>query len=134
MREGSFVVEYVEYNPLDYANLTKSVVQELMGRGPYTPPLQEAFPGAGVYALFYTGEFSPYAPFKSPGALDPIYVGKAVPAGARKGSVSGRDGLGTPLYDRIAEHVRSIDWATNLRREDFLCRFLVVTPLWITMA
>lgn len=125
---------YREYNPLDYQNLTINLVRELMSRGPHPLPLQRVFPGAGVYSLFYTGAFPPYAPVRSPDARLPIYVGKAVPAGARTGRVTGARALGRPLYARLDEHTRSIQAASNLRIEDFLCRFLVITPLWITMA
>jgi hypothetical protein len=38
------------------------------------------------------------------------------------------------LHSRLEEHTRSIQATSNLRIEDFLCRFLVVTLLWITMA
>lgn len=128
------MAEYQEYNPLDYENLTKNIVQELMNRGPYVLPLAQNFPGAGVYALFYVGDFPPYAPIRSTNACHPIYVGKAVPAGGRKGLSSGGRTVGRPLYGRITEHFGSIQAAQNIRTEDFLCRFLIVTPLWITMA
>lgn len=122
-----------EYNPLDYANLTKSCVEELMKRGPYGLPLKERFAGSGVYALFYAGDFPPYAPVQSPDARNPIYVGKAVPKGARKGG-GAATAIGNPLHARLGNHATSIDSAKNLRLEDFTCRYLVVTPLWITMA
>ena len=121
-----------EYNPLDYANLTKNCVQELMTRGPYPLEFPEFFPGAGVYALFYTGNLSFYKPIRSPHAKWPIYVGKAVPAGARKGAKS--IGPARALFQRLREHRDSIEDASNLRVDDFVCRYLVVTPLWITMA
>jgi len=121
-----------EYNPLDYANLTKSCVEELMRRGPFELPLTERFAGAGVYALFYRGDFSPYSGVRSDDATLPIYVGKAVPPGARKGAKTRRPH--SSLLDRIAQHVKSINATSSLRVEDFTCRFLVVTPLWITMA
>lgn len=73
---------YAEYNPLDYDNLTLNCVRELMSRGPYTLPFQHPFPGAGVYALFYTGDLPTYTLLRSPEAAQPIYVGKAVPPGA----------------------------------------------------
>lgn len=120
-----------EYNPLDYENLTRNCVQELMRRGPYSLPLAP-FDGAGVYALFYAGRDPDYRPACSPEATEPIYVGKAVPAGARKGGIG--TGGANALWKRIYEHVQSIEAASNLDLRDFLCRYLVVTPLWITMA
>lgn len=97
-----------QYNPLDYANLTKNCVRELMARGPW--PLAsipgKPFQGAGVYALFYAGNMPAYQPVKSPDADWPIYVGKAVPRGARKGQVGGADT--SPLHGRLKEHYGSI--------------------------
>ena len=37
--------DYGEYNPLDYDNLTRNCVQELLTRGSYTLPI-EPFDGA----------------------------------------------------------------------------------------
>ncbi len=122
------------YNPLDYDNLTLNLVRELLTRGPYPVPPGKAFAGAGVYALFYNGDFEPYARLRSPAADVPIYVGKAIPAGGRKGQASGANAAGQSLFGRLIEHARSIDAATNLNLADFACRYLVVTPLWISMA
>jgi hypothetical protein len=121
-----------EYNPLDYDNLTKNCVQELMRRGPYPLDFPEPFTGAGVYALFYTGDLDIYRPIRSPKATWPIYVGKAVPPGARKGAKSA--GPSKALYARLREHSDSIEVGEGLELEKFLCRYLAVTPLWITMA
>jgi hypothetical protein len=120
-----------EYNPLDYENLTKSCVEELMRREPVRLPLKKKVTGAGIYALFYDGDLPVYQSLCSPEALHPIYVGKAVPSGARKGLPS--QTKGSPLYNRLKQHTRSIE-ATNLEIEHFICRYLIVTPLWITMA
>jgi len=126
------VTDIDEYNPLDYENLTRNLVRELLRRGPFPLPLQNVFHGSGVYALFYDGEFMPYRAIRSPDAVFPIYVGKAVPEGARKGRRMTRPSRA--LHRRLCEHYESINQATNLRIQDFSCRFLVVTPLWITMA
>jgi len=120
-----------EYNPLDYDNLTKNCVQELMTRGPFIFPMAR-FQGSGVYALFYTGGLAFYSSLRSPDAVLPIYVGKAVPPGARKGLSGGTRSFS--LFGRLTEHMHSIGSAVNLEVADFLCRYLVVTPLWITMA
>jgi hypothetical protein len=121
-----------EYNPLDYTNLTRNCVEQLMRRGPFDLPLGRGFPGAGVYALFYRGDAKIYAKIRSPDATWPIYVGKAVPPGARKGGAASSGAHA--LHDRLTEHTKSIEAATNLAIADFTCRYLVVTPLWITMA
>ena len=121
------------YDPLDYDNLTVNLVRELMSRPPVDLPLPDRFPGPGVYALFYDGDYGPYGTLRSTDATQPIYVGKAVPPGARKGG-SAPDESEPMLHRRIGEHVRSLEAAENLRLADFTCRHLVVVPLWITMA
>lgn len=121
------------YNPLDYEKLTGNLIRALMEREPVSLPLPERFPGPGVYALFYTGDFPAYSRIRSEDVRTPIYVGKAVPPGARKGGVE--DNLQSPtLYKRIHEHVASIQSADNLELKDFLCRYMTVVPLWITVA
>jgi len=121
------------YDPLEYSNLTINLVRELMSRGPYRLPLSNSFSGPGVYALFYSGNHEAYQKFTSPDASKPLYVGKAVLPGARKGGAAGQ-GSKTSLHGRIKEHVQSIVAAENLDIADFTCRYLVVVPLWITMA
>jgi hypothetical protein len=120
------------YNPLDYDNLTENLVRELMSRRPRDLPLSAPFDGPGVYALFYRGDFEHYATLCSPKADKPIYVGKAEPSGGRKGIT--KTGASRALYNRIKDHCDSISATQNLRIEDFQCRYLIVVPLWITMA
>ena len=123
----------VPFNPLDYGNLTKNFVDELMARGPFKLPLDRPFLGVGVYALFYTGDDHVYEQFRSSDSTDPIYVGKAAAAGARKGDKD--EMLATAqLYRRLVQHTTSIQAVENLSIEDFRCRYLVVEPLWVAMA
>ena len=44
-------------------------------------------------------------------------------------------GIGTEsrLYSRIRKHADSIDNATNLARDDFRCRYLLVDDIWIPL-
>ena len=120
------------YDPLDYENLARSVVQTLL-EGPERPlPPQESFEGSGVYAIYYHGAFQGYSRLVAAHPVPPIYVGKAVPSGARKG---GRQALGgRELHQRLKQHSRSIEEAENLELRDFTCRYLVVVPVWITLA
>src|SRR5471032_1999448 len=80
------------------------------------------FYGAGVYAIYYRGDFAPYSALK--GIDHPIYVGKADPANpSAKDAVS----QGTKLSARLNEHARSIrKAASTLNINDFDCRFLIV--------
>ncbi len=80
------------------------------------------FYGAGVYAIYYRGDYGPYAALKEKD--HPIYVGKADP-----GNPSAKDaiGQGTKLSARLNEHARSIRKAhATLDIMDFDCRFLIV--------
>lgn len=79
------------------------------------------FYGSGVYAIYYTGELDTYAPIS--GTETPIYVGKADPVGNAKNLVE----QGTKLADRLIEHRRSIERASDtLNVADFECRALAV--------
>lgn len=128
--------EIIPFNPLDKANLGASVTEALLARP--AVPLAELteFRGAGVYALYYAGNFKPYRALAKPdvdGARRaPIYVGKAVPAGSRKGGVLDIK-PGRVLFNRLSEHAESVRAATNLNIGDFSCRFLVVDDIWIPL-
>lgn len=123
------------YNPLDKRNLGVSTATALLSSAVHRLP-PEKFIGAGVYALYYKGDFDPYsrlAALNSNGFNVPIYVGKAVPAGARKGGLGMDVDHGLALYNRLNEHYSSINDANNLNVEDFFCRFLVVDDIWIPL-
>lgn len=92
--------------------------------------------GAGIYALYYTGNFPLYAPLvdvQSPKRGGPIYVGKAIPKGGRKGGLSKDSAQGTALRDRLAIHATSIAGASNLELHHFYFRALVVDDIWIPL-
>jgi len=125
------------FNPLDKQNLGESVAESLLNTEAQPLP-PSRFIGAGVYAIYYTGPFFAYARLAEAnrkGQLSyPIYVGKAVPAGVRKGGLGSETVHGQVLYRRLAEHAESIKAAQNLDVEDFYCRFLVVDDIWIPLA
>ena len=118
-------------------------------------PPADRFPGAGVYAIYYGGNFESYnhiTAANQKGAKTPIYVGKAVPPGWRVGRTA-RDGRNVrPLHNRLDEHAGSINDAENLNIGDFCCQFMILdgsasdlisaceaqlirqfTPLWNTI-
>ena len=125
------------YNPLDKMNLGRSVAEALL-LCPVASLTQTAdLAGAGVYAIYYTGGFEAYAPVAEKNAdsnfHQPIYVGKAVPKGARKGGLAFDASKGRALRDRLRQHAASIDEATNLDLGDFHFRSLVVDDIWIPL-
>lgn len=125
------------YNPLDKINLGRSVAEALLAST--VLPLEQTgeLIGAGVYAIYYVGDFPPYKPIaernRGNAFSQPIYVGKAVPKGARKGGLSFDASKGRPLRDRLRVHAASIRDAENLRIEEFYYRSLVVDDIWIPL-
>ena len=126
------------YNPLDRVNLARSVEQALLDEPLSELPPGGSFPGAGMYALYYLGGFPAYAPIAPPatelGGI-PIYVGRAIPRGARAG-IGGLLATTTEavLYQRLAQHAASLHQAENLSLDDFRCRYLVVDDIWVPLA
>jgi len=114
-----------------------SVAEALLSRDSVPLASLKRFKGAGIYAIYYTGDFEVYrslSQINKRGKLKvPIYVGKAVPAGARKGGFGLDSKPTTALYSRLVEHAESIDLATNLKLGDFYCRYLVVDDIWIPL-
>ncbi|HNQ05168.1 MAG TPA: Eco29kI family restriction endonuclease [Thiobacillaceae bacterium] len=129
--------DIVPFNPLDKRHLGESVANALLTR-PIKPITElQPFVGAGVYAIYYTGEFPAYrviAERNRGGVWSlPIYVGKAVPAGSRKGGAGLGDRPGQVLYKRLREHLESIEAVQNLDSQDFGCRYLTVDDIWIPL-
>lgn len=120
-----------EYDPLDYENLARSVVDALLTAEPVSLP-PERFVGAGVYAIYYNGALD----YIADGASDvrPVYVGKADPPGGRRGARSVAQVNTRPLYERLNQHSNSISQAVNLDISNAFCRYLVVVPVWIGLA
>jgi hypothetical protein len=130
----------VTYNPLDKENLAKSVANAFLAR-PMTGFPAERFQGAGVYALYYTGQHHPYDLYEPLKVLDaispqsiPIYIGRSVSQGARKGKKKFNDPPGPVLYNRLRVHSASIAQAINLDVEDFLCRYIIIDEIWVPLA
>jgi len=62
----------------------------------------------------------------------PIYVGKAVPPGARKGGFGLGTARGPAIFKRLTEHAISIK-VTELKIGDFYCQYLVSEDIWIPL-
>lgn len=128
--------QVIPFNPLDKKNLGASVAEALLTKEVHPLDNLPVFDGAGIYAIYYTGTFPAYqqlSRLSNDGKfLLPIYVGKAVPAGARVGADLELS-PGKVLHKRLKEHAQSIKAAENLDIEDFYCRFLVVDDIWIPL-
>ena len=125
------------FNPLDKRNLAESVARAMLQRK-ISPLPPSPFVGAGIYAIYYTGKFPLYEKIAKMNRGDkfaqPSYVGKAVPAGARKGGFGLGEEPGQALYKRLCDHAKSVTEAGNLNAGDFFCRFLAVDDIWIPLA
>lgn len=124
------------FNPLDKTNLARSVRDHLLKR-PAIELTPGRFIGAGIYTIYYVGDFPAYQRIAKIEPNEekaiPIYVGKAVPSGSRKGGYELGANPGEVLYRRLSEHASSIESAHNLRLADFRCRYLLVDDIWIPL-
>ncbi len=124
------------YSPLDERTVADTLVRELERRACGPLPPDDPFEGAGIYAVYYTGDFPLYkqlGDLNSSKCVLPIYVGKASPKGTRKGLIDLDAPVGSVLYSRLCEHADSIRATTDLRIQDFRCRFLVTSVMWLTL-
>lgn len=127
----------IPFNPLDKRNLGESVADALLTRDPGPLPPPKRFLGVGVYAIYYVGDFPLYRFLaelnRGKENERPIYVGKAVPKGARKGGFGLGASAGSALYSRLREHARSIEAIETLKVADFYCRYLIADDIWIPL-
>ncbi|NNU26785.1 Eco29kI family restriction endonuclease [Isoptericola sediminis] len=127
------------FNPLAIDNLAESIVTRLVLSDAVPLAKVGTFQGAGCYAIYYTGDNLPHpayvdlAALNTPdGLLHPMYVGKAIPKGGRKGvdiKVAGTKALSS----RLGQHRKSVEAATNLSIDDFYARWLVLDDVWIPL-
>jgi hypothetical protein len=134
------------YNPLAKQSLGVSVREALLQQPVQAMPkllvksnkrYVNRFLGAGIYAIYYTGDFVAYKQVAEQNREEkfaaPIYVGKAVPEGARKGGVLDTTKDTDALFDRLKIHAQTIEQVTNLELNDFHFRYLVVDDIWIPL-
>ncbi len=124
------------FNPLDKRNLGKSVVDALLIRPEKPLGGLKRFLGAGVYAIYYRGGFAPYAGLSTLNQAEgviPIYVGKAIPQGGRKGTALDVSLDSTAIWKRLQEHAESIQSVESLDLVDFTYRSLTVDDIWIPL-
>ncbi len=112
------------YDPLTFDNLMIGMVSHFEKQTMVGMNAIDDAKGPGIYSLFYSGPLSIYGSIS--GSSKPIYVGKAVPPGSRKGT---RVNVNSPaLRSRIRQHAKSIEEAENLDTSEFKCRYLAVVP------
>lgn len=126
----------VPFNPLDKRHLGESVAQAMLQQPVESLDTLDPFEGAGIYAIYYVGKFPAYTRIAQQNWNNkfqcPIYIGKAVPKGTRKGANLAAL-PGKALYTRLIQHAKSIHEAGNLNIQDFMCRYLIVDDIWIPL-
>lgn len=125
------------YNPLDKINLAQSIATAMLQQYPLPIQSTDDVTGAGVYAIYYTGDFDLYKPISDLNQRErfkqPIYVGKAIPSGGRRGGLTLDSATGTALRNRLRKHASSVASANNLDEKDFFFRWLMVDDIWIPL-
>lgn len=133
--EAADAAGYEEFDPLNRVNLGRSVEMALLSR-PLTrlnavPP----FWGTGIYAIYFRGSVHHRIYGRLAESASPIYVGRAVPRGSRKGLVEPEEGRRSrALWSRLDHHRASIEQIESLNIDDFACRWLVADMLFVPMA
>ena len=119
------------WDPLTYENLMAGTVAHFEEQERRALNDIASVDGPGIYALYYKGAMAEYQPIAD--GTRPIYTGKAVPKGARKGS--GEVDVDHPaLRIRLGDHARSVEQVDNLTVNDFSYRVLAIVPVWIVFA
>ena len=108
----------IPFNPLAKKNLGLSVADALLARSVFPLSSLQPFVGAGIYAIYYVGAFPVYTEIARRNIdnkfTQPIYVGRAVPKGARKGGFGFEASPGNVLYLRLLEHAETIGQSPTL--------------------
>ena len=126
----------VPFNPLDKRNLGASVAEAMLRSPSHSLGDLPRFVGAGIYAIYYAGPHPAYSLLAQANLTServPIYVGKAVPAGARMGARLDVTTTSRALFNRLSEHSESIRATADLAVADFRCKYLVVDDIWIPL-
>jgi hypothetical protein len=118
-------------------NLASSIENAILKRPCEPLSHTDAVEGAGVYAIYYRGPFPHYArlaELNRETCVQPIYVGKAIPKGGRKGGLSTPESATrTALSSRLRKHAGTIRATKTLDIEDFRFRYIVLDDIWIPL-
>lgn len=125
------------FNPLDKLRLGEQI-REALEKRPVIEMPPPKFNGAGIYAIYFNGagkkgyEALSQVNNDKAGWQLPVYVGKAVPKGARKGLATMDATKGIAMWDRIKQHSKSLTEA-GFDLRDFRVRYLMVDDIWIPL-
>jgi hypothetical protein len=121
------------FDPLTPLNLARSVERALLDEPLNSLPPNGSFGGGGVYCIYYSGPYEPYAAIAGEPPQIPVYVGSTTMP--RHGVSALLVPTDRPLlFNRLRDHARTLQQAENLRLDDFSCQFLVVDDMWTPRA
>jgi Eco29kI restriction endonuclease len=125
------------YNPLDKKNLARSIEAEILAQDVQPLGAPEQIVGAGVYAIYFRGKFEAYSTLSHSNNSDwknPIYIGKAIPKGGRKGGISFDSAASSSaLANRLKKHAASIQATSNLDIDEFVFQAIALDDIWIPL-
>jgi hypothetical protein len=132
------------FDPLAVENVGVTLAVELLEQPIHPLPPSDRFPGAGVYAIYYTGAHPAYSGLVSlnngaGGTKYPVYIGSAVRENAKQG-FNPTSTSQARLWTRLGDHAESIGAVEasgvnqGLMLKDFRCRFLLLNDAYITLA
>ncbi|WP_272497508.1 Eco29kI family restriction endonuclease [Actinomadura terrae] len=124
------------FDPLSLDQLSRNLREALDDQPRIPLKSLPSFPGAGLYALYYTGSLPLYERLKDGDV--PVYVGKAEAGNSSYGDPP--DEAKPALYDRIVgkhrvslEEASAEDCGGNLNLTDFDVRILPLDDVWIVL-
>lgn len=120
------------FNPLDKQNLAESIALAISRADATSVPPPPSV-GYGLYFLYYAGKHPDYMPLVSwnrGACIWPIYIGKSLRSGVRKGDPSQGSRATASIYGRLKRHADSIVGG-GLEISDFRCRWLVMDEAFI---
>lgn len=116
------------FRPPPFDSLVKQAITFFAATPHHPLPPPNKFAGQGVYGLYYLGDFEPYGEMAARNRQScdlPIYIGKAVRPGRRKGKAATKSET-QDLFKRLKDHTKSITQAENIQLANFRCRFIVL--------
>ena len=123
------------FDPLAVENVGVILADELFEQPVHQFPLGAAFPGTGVYTIYYNGLAPAYqalVELDQRRSLYPIYIGSAVRENSKQGFTS-KDTTEARIYGRLRSHQNSIG-AVGLDLASFTYRYLRLNDAYITLA
>jgi len=115
------------FHSTEFQGVTQDAIDFFVGTPVCDLPPTLSFKGAGVYALYYHGDFPLYEKLVQKNGSEfniPIYVGKTVPPGWRKNRT--RDTTKPVLKERLNQHAGTIRQSSDLTIDHFKCRFVIL--------